>query len=78
MTINCFETTDGYVCETGDITPEYITFISTPDGGFWFNETITPTDFLLTFFGFIFLIYFITRGIFNFILRTYNYMKARI
>ena len=78
MTINCSEIDGGYVCETNDSTPEYITFISTPDGGFWFNETITATDFLLTFFGFIFLIFLITRGIFSFILRTYNYIKSHI
>lgn len=80
MNINCeIQTNGNYVCETEQELPEYITLIDDGnDGTFYFSNILTPTDVLITFFFILFFIFFITKGLFNFVYRTVVFMKQNI
>lgn len=80
MNINCELQTNGdYVCETENELPEYITLINDGNGGtFYFSNILTATDVLITFFFILFLIFFITKGLFHFVYRAVIFMKQNI
>lgn len=80
MNINCeLQTNGGYICETQNELPEYITIIDGGNGGtFYFSNILTPTDILITFFFILFFIFFITKGLFNFVYRTVVFMKQKL
>ena len=80
MNINCELQTNGdYNCVTQNELPEYITLIDDGnDGTFYFSNILTPNDVLITFFFILFLIFFITKGLFNFIYRAVIFMKQQL
>lgn len=73
--------TKNYTCSTSGIaeTPAYISTIDAGNGQvFYYSDILTPTDFLLVFFFLLFLIIFLTKGIFNFVYRTIVFMKQKL
>lgn len=80
MTINCeLQTNGNHICETQNELPEYITIIDGGNGGtFYFSNILTPTDVLITFFFILFFIFFITKGLFNFVYRTVIFIKQNL
>lgn len=80
MNINCELQTNGdYTCETENELPEYITIMNDGNGGtFYFSNILTATDVLITFFFILFFIFFITKGLFNFVYRTVIFMKQKL
>lgn len=79
MTIECITTETGQNCNFDLVIPNqnYIELISTPSGDFYFSNIITPTDILLTFFFFIFVVIFIIKTILKLFLPKLVYLKSK-